>query len=74
MLLFLTLVLGFVLGFWASEELKPRDSDERPLRGIVPTKIVREPLFSFNHSVKLKDLPRWKPKMTGDYGRHSHDD
>jgi hypothetical protein len=44
-------------------------------RGVVPTRIERRALlYSIPVKVRTAELPRWKPKVTGDYGRASRDD
>lgn len=48
--------------------------DNRTQRGIVPTKIPRKSLYTIVIKFKQSELPRWKPKMTGDYGRKSRDE
>ena len=43
--------------------------ETQPRRGIVPTRIPRKLLYSVPIKLQLGELPRWKPRVTGDCGR-----
>lgn len=60
----------------SSEGLARREQEVevRQRRGFVPTRVPREPLYSIPVSIRTAELPEWKPRVTGDYGRASRED